>query len=69
MYKAVCKDDTKTGICPKVNRNEYANCDAECNSGILDLPYIFDRHVRPESFIMAFMMTCLSSEYMQIYQK
>ena len=33
MYKAVCKDDTKSGICPKVNRNEYANCDAECNSG------------------------------------
>ena len=50
VYKAVCKDDTKNGICPKVgqtrtprkyccdvcrfqvNRNQYANCDAECES-------------------------------------
>ena len=37
VYKAVCKDDTKAGICPKVNRNDYANCDAECNSGNLDV--------------------------------
>lgn len=27
---AVCKDDTKEGICPKVNRNEYADCEEEC---------------------------------------
>lgn len=32
IYKAVCKDDTKDGICPKVNRNEYAKCDEECSS-------------------------------------
>jgi hypothetical protein len=32
VYKAVCKDDTKKGICPKVNRNQFANCDAECES-------------------------------------
>ena len=35
VYKAVCKDDTKSGICPKVNRNEYAKCVMECNSGEL----------------------------------
>ena len=30
VFKAVCRDDTKAGICPKVNRNEYANCEEEC---------------------------------------
>ena len=47
VYKTVCRDDTKEGICPKVtrtvpyilltftkvNRNEYANCEEECSSG------------------------------------
>lgn len=34
VYKAVCKDDTKAGICPKVNRNQYstASCVEECSS-------------------------------------
>ena len=32
VFRAVCRDDTKPGICPKVNRNEYANCEEECTT-------------------------------------
>jgi hypothetical protein len=32
LHRAVCKDDTKDGLCPKVNRNEYASCDEECTT-------------------------------------
>ena len=52
VYKAVCKDDTKSGICPKVNRNEYAKCVMECNSGeLFDNYYDLERPI--PSFLCA----------------
>ena len=30
LYRAVCRDDTKAGLCPKVSRNDGARCEEEC---------------------------------------
>ena len=32
VYKAVCRDDTKPGICPKVSRTENPSCETECST-------------------------------------
>ena len=32
-YRAVCRDKTKQGVCPKVPRdNKYASCTQDCES-------------------------------------
>lgn len=32
VYRAGCRDDTKPGICPKLSRNDDANCEEECRT-------------------------------------
>ena len=33
FYRAVCRDKTKQGVCPKVPRdNKYASCTQDCTS-------------------------------------
>merc|ERR1712096_568321 len=33
QYRAVCRDETKQGVCPKVPRdNKYASCTEDCTS-------------------------------------
>eukprot|EP00094_Tigriopus_californicus_P005670 TCALIF_05465-PA protein Name:"Similar to Ppn Papilin (Drosophila melanogaster)" AED:0.16 eAED:0.17 QI:0/0/0/0.82/0.81/0.82/34/0/2463 len=29
-FRAVCRDETKDGVCPKLNRNDYASCSEDC---------------------------------------
>ena len=28
----MCRDETKAGVCPKLNRNQYASCTEDCGS-------------------------------------
>lgn len=32
LIRAVCRDETKEGVCPKLNRNQYASCTEDCGS-------------------------------------
>lgn len=30
IHRAVCRDETKDGVCPKLTRNDFASCSEDC---------------------------------------